>query len=161
TEEELLWALRGGGGNFGVVTAMHLRLHELETVHTGMLLFPFSEAGTVLRGCAEIASSATDELTVQLGLVLGADSVPLIMIVPTWCGPPDEGEVRIAPFLGLGKLLGGTVSTIPYCTSLTLFDSFLANGKRQIMETCWIPELDKTSMEALIHAIAAAASPGC
>src|SRR5262249_35846795 len=114
TEEDLLWALRGGGGNFGVVTAMHHRLQELETVHTGMLLFPFSEAGTVLQGCAEIISSAPAELTVQLGLVLGADSVPLIMIVPTWCGTPDEGEVRVAPFLGLGTLLAGTVDRVPY-----------------------------------------------
>ena len=48
-EEELFWALRGGGGNFGVVTAMRHRLHDLPSVRSGMLLYPFSEAKTVLR----------------------------------------------------------------------------------------------------------------
>ena len=48
-EEDLFWALRGGGGNFGVVTAMHIRLHELPNVVSGVLVYPFSEAKTVLR----------------------------------------------------------------------------------------------------------------
>src|SRR6202048_800193 len=50
-EEELFWALRGGGGNFGVVTAMRIRLHNLPNVLSGMLLYPFSEAKFVLEGC--------------------------------------------------------------------------------------------------------------
>ena len=61
-EEELLWALRGGGGNFGVVTAMHHRLHALPGVCTGMLVYPFREAGAVLRRCADVAASAPAEL---------------------------------------------------------------------------------------------------
>jgi len=52
-EEELLWALRGCGGNLGVVTAMEHRLHELPSIRSGMLLFPFAEAKAVLEGCAE------------------------------------------------------------------------------------------------------------
>src|SRR5262249_29441247 len=64
-DEELFWALRGGGGNFGVVTASRLRLHALPSVRSGLLLYPFAEATTVLEGCAEIAASAPDELTVQ------------------------------------------------------------------------------------------------
>ena len=51
-EEELFWALRGGGGNFGVVTAMKVRLHDLSCVRSGVLMYPFSEARTVLEGCA-------------------------------------------------------------------------------------------------------------
>src|SRR5262249_52741398 len=68
-EEELFWALRGGGGNFGVVTEMHHRLHDLPSVHSGMLVYPFAEAKRVLEGCAEIAASAPEDLTAQLGLV--------------------------------------------------------------------------------------------
>ena len=59
-EEELLWALRGGGGNFGVVTAMRIRLHELPNVVSGMLVFPFSEAKSVLRRYADVAPSMPD-----------------------------------------------------------------------------------------------------
>src|SRR5262249_38346546 len=67
-EAELFWALRGGGGNFGVVTAMQHRLHNLSSVRAGMLLFPFTQAKAVLEGCADIAACAADELTSQLGL---------------------------------------------------------------------------------------------
>src|SRR4029077_20478105 len=108
-EEELFWALRGGGGNFGVVTAMKIRLHDLSCVRSGVLMYPFSEARTVLEGCANIAASAPEELTVQLGLVAGADGPPVVMIVPTWCGVRTEGKSRLAPFLKLGT---GPANTI-------------------------------------------------
>ena len=107
-EQELFWALRGGGGNFGVVTSMQHRTHYLPSVHSGMLLFPFAEARAVLEGCIDIMAAAPEELTVQLGLVGGPDGVPLVMVVPTWCGPPEQGEARLAPFLGLGTLVTST-----------------------------------------------------
>ena len=72
-EQELFWALRGGGGNFGVVTSMQHRTHYLPSVHSGMLLFPFAEARAVLEGCIDIMATAPEELTVQLGLVGGPD----------------------------------------------------------------------------------------
>ena len=101
-EEELFWALRGGGGNFGVVTAMRHRLHNLPSVRSGMLIYPFFEAKAVLEGCADIGASAPEELTFQLGFVAGPDGAPVVMIVPTWCGAPEDGEGRVAPFLKLG-----------------------------------------------------------
>jgi len=62
-----------------------------------MLIYPFSEARAVLVGCADIAASAPEDLTDQFGCVFGPDSAPVVMIVPTWCGRPEEGEARIAP----------------------------------------------------------------
>src|SRR5262245_38679031 len=53
-EEELFWALRGGGGNFGVVAALRIHLHNLPNVLSGMLVYPFSEAKTVLEGCIDV-----------------------------------------------------------------------------------------------------------
>jgi FAD/FMN-containing dehydrogenase len=106
-EEKLLWALRGGGGNFDVVTAMQVRLHQLSSVHSGMLMYPFSEARAVLKGCADIAAS------MQVGLVTGADGSPVVMIVPTWCGARTEGESRLAAFLKLGTVLTNTVDDVP------------------------------------------------
>jgi FAD/FMN-containing dehydrogenase len=160
-DEELFWALRGGGGNFGVVTALQHRLHVLPSVHTGMLLFPFAEARAILKNYADIAASAPDELTAQLGFAIGPDGVPVIMIVPTWCGAPEEGEKQTAPFLRLGTLLAGGVQAVPYGASLTLFDPYLVNGQREIMETCWLRELTSDGIEALIGAIDSAVSPGC
>jgi FAD/FMN-containing dehydrogenase len=160
SEEELFWALRGGGGNFGVVTAMQHRLHDLSGIRSGMLLFPFAEAKAVFEGCAEIATSAPDALSVQLGLAFGPDGTPVVMVVPSWCGRPEEGEARLAPFSRLGTPLANTVSAMPYGGRLAIFEPFIVNGRRTFIETCWLPRFDSASIAASIQAIAAAPSPG-
>ena len=161
SEPELFWALRGGGGNFGVVTAMHLRLHDVPSVRSGILIYPFAEAKTILEQCAEIVPSLPDALTVQLGVAGGPDGTPVVLIVPTWCGAPEEGERRVAPFLRLGTLLGGTLEAMPYGQMLTAFDPYLVHGRRTFMETCWLPALDSAGNDILIEAMEAAVSPGC
>src|SRR5215467_12712605 len=107
-EPELFWALRGGGGNFGVVTMMHDRLHDVPDVRSGMLIYPFAQAKGVLERCAEIATFMPDELTVQVGVAVGPDG-PVVMIVPTWSGRSAEGEARLTPFFKLGTLLASSV----------------------------------------------------
>jgi FAD/FMN-containing dehydrogenase len=160
-EEELFWALRGGGGNFGVVTAMRHRLHDLPSVRSGMLLFPFTDAKAVLERSAEMAAAVADDLTVQVGCVVGPDGAPVVMVLPTWCGRPEEGEARLAPFLKLGTLLAGALDVMPYGASLTFFDPYIAYGQRTFMETCWLPALDSASIDVFIQAMATAVSPGC
>jgi FAD/FMN-containing dehydrogenase len=160
-EEELFWALRGGGGNFGVVTAMGHRLHNLPSVRSGMLIYPSSEAKSVLKSCAEIAASTPEDLTVQLGFVAGPDGTPVVLIVPTWCGVQGEGEARVAPLLKLGTLLAGAMDMTSYGASLTAFDPYIVNGQRTFMETCWLPALDNGSIDVFIEAMTTAVSPGC
>jgi FAD/FMN-containing dehydrogenase len=160
-EAELFWALRGGGGNFGVVTSMHYRVHAMPSVRTGLLFYPFSEARSVLERCAEIAASAPEALTIAVGCVAGADGSPVVFVWPTWCGPPREGETRLAPFLKLGTLLAGTLDAKSYGASLTAFDPFLRNGQRTFMETCRLPSLDAASIDVFIGAMEAVPSPGC
>ena len=160
SEEELFWALRGGGGNFGVVTAMQHRLHYLPGVRSGMLIYPFSEAKTVLERCTDIAAAMPEALTVQLGFVAAADGV-VVFVAPTWCGRLQAGEARVAPFLKLGTLLAGAVEAMSYGASLTAFDAHIVNGRRTFMETCWLPALDGSSIDILIAAMETAVSPGC
>jgi FAD binding domain/Berberine and berberine like len=160
SENELFWALRGGGGNLGVVTAMYYRLHDVPDVRSGMLLYPFAEAKGVLERCADIAAFMPDELTVQVGIAVGPAG-PVVMIVPTWCGPPAEGEARLTPFFKLGTLLTSSVNVTPYGRSLTVFDKYLVNGQREIMETCWLAALDGRSIDVFIRAMELAVSSGC
>jgi len=160
-EQELFWALRGGGGNFGVVTEMRHRVHDLPNVLSGMLVYPFSEAKAVLEGCTDIAASLPDELTVQIGFVASPDGTPVVLIVPTWCGSSGQGDARVAPFLKLGTLLDSTVDAVRYGTSLAAFDAFIVNGQRTFMETCWLPALDRAGIDAFIQAMETAVSPGC
>ena len=160
-EAELFWALRGGGGNFGVVTGMRHRLHELPGVRSGMLVYPFSEAKAVLERAADIAASTPEDLTVQFGFVAGPDGAPVVLVVPTWCGRPERGEAGVAPFLKLGTLLAGAVNATSYGATLSAFDAYIVNGQRTSMETCWLPVFDSGSIELCIQAMATAPSPGC
>ena len=100
SEEELFWALRGGGGNFGVVTTMQHRVHYMPGVRSGLLLFPFAEARAVIEGCVDITNSAPEELTVQLGLVGGPDGAPVVMVVPNVVRPAEarRGAPRAVPW---------------------------------------------------------------
>jgi hypothetical protein len=161
SEAELFWALRGGGGNFGVVTAMHHRLHDLSRIWSGMLLFPFAEARSVLEGGAAIAASAPDDLTVQLCIIIGPEGTPAVMIVPTWCGPPEQGEARVAPFRKLGTVLASTMAAMSCRDQLGIFAPHIVNGQRVFMETSWLPSIDSRSVDAMIHVMADAISPGC
>ncbi len=160
-EPELFWAVRGGGGNFGVVTAIRYRLHNLPSIRSGMLVYPFAEARAVLRRCADIAASSPEDLTVEFGCFGGPDGKPVVLIHPTWCGLPADSEARVAAFLKLGTLLAGNLEAMSYGTSLTFYDPYIVNGQRVFMDTCWLPALDTASIAAFIEAMASAVSPGC
>jgi hypothetical protein len=139
---------------------MRLELHRLPSVCSGMLIYLFAEARAVLKGCAEIGRSGPEELTSQVGFAGGPGGAPMIMVVPTWCGPPEEGEARLALFYQLGTVQMSTVETTPYGTSLTMFDKFLVYGQWYLIETCWLPPLDSRAVDACIAAAKSAVSPG-
>jgi FAD/FMN-containing dehydrogenase len=160
-DEELFWALRGGGGNFGVVTAMRYRLHRLPSVQTGLVIYPFVEAKAILEGCADITASSPEDLTVELGCGGGPDGKPVVIVHPTWCGLPADGEARVAPFLKLGTPLAGNLAAMSYGTSLNLYDPFIVNGQRVFMDTCWLPALDTRAIDLFVEAAETAAPGHC
>jgi FAD/FMN-containing dehydrogenase len=159
--EELFWALRGGGGNFGVVTAMRCRLRDLPSVHAGVLIYPFSEAKAVLEQSAALAASMPDEFSVQVGIAAGPDGAFAVLVAPVWSGAPEDSRRHLAPFLKLGTLLAGTVERKSYGGLLSMFDGHIVNGLRVHMETCWLDALDSDSIDAFVLAMTNAVSPGC
>ena len=158
---DLFWALRGGGGNFGVVTAMRHRVHELPSVLSGLLVYPFAEARAVLERCSSLTASAPDELTVQIGLVADPSGAIAIMLIPTWSGRPKEGEAKLEPFLKLGTLLAGRIERKSYGALLGVFDPYIVNGLRAVMETCSLPVFDRECIDTFVYAMETAVSPGC
>src|SRR5262249_44905505 len=126
-----------------------------------MLVYPFGEARTVLRHTADIAASSPEELTVQFGCIGGPDGKPVVIVLPTWCGLPADGEARVAPFLKLGTLLAGNLEAMSYGTSLTFFDPYIVNGQRVFMETSWLPALDGAGIDVFGEAMDSAASAQC
>src|SRR3984957_18223285 len=89
---DLFWGMRGGGGNFGIVTSFEFRLHQLGPVFGGGILFPIDQVREVLRFYRDFAFSAPDELSTQMGRICTLEGVPVIAVAGCWSGAPEDGE---------------------------------------------------------------------
>jgi FAD/FMN-containing dehydrogenase len=118
---ELFWALRGGGGNFGIVTAFDFEAHPTTDVFFGKLSFPASEAATVLRGWAEYFRTAPDELTSNVVFAnpfLGGPEAPVEVLVAFDSDDPELAAQAIDPVRRLGTVLDDDVALTPYADIL-------------------------------------------
>jgi FAD/FMN-containing dehydrogenase len=149
---ELFWALRGGGGNFGVVTSIRVRLHPVRQVLAGLMLFPWSEATIVLQRYAALARSVPDELAVSVGMVSGADGAPALFLAPAWCGELAAGEPMMDRLKALGSPFAAQVGPMRYADLLALFDAEAVNGRHHALQTRWLPDLSSDAIAALVAA---------
>jgi FAD/FMN-containing dehydrogenase len=120
---DLFWGLRGGGGNFGVVTSFEFRLHPLGTVLAGLFLHPLSRGREVLERYRDWAPGAPDELTVGILITTWFDGAPVIAIALCWSGAVAAGERAIAPLRRLGTPILDTVRPMAYGELQTMFDA--------------------------------------
>jgi FAD/FMN-containing dehydrogenase len=158
-DADLWWALRGGGGNFGVVTRLEYRLHELPTILTGMLMFPVAGARAVLAGYAEIVADAPDDLTVMTGFLPGPDG-PVVFVCPFWCGADSSaGEKAVARLRSLGRPFVDQVGSMPYAAALGMFDRNIVEDNHYLLRSRWFPTLDETATDALVAGAATVTSP--
>jgi FAD/FMN-containing dehydrogenase len=120
---ELLWALRGGGGNFGVVLSFELALHPVGDVVGGVILQPLEQAPAVLRGWRDVMAGAPDALGSVLSFVTLPPSPELpahlhgrrvLAIGVCFAGPPPEAQRALAPLRGLGTPLLERIAVMPY-----------------------------------------------
>ena len=112
---DLLWGLRGGGGNFGVVTAFTYQLHTVgPQVFGGTLNYPFADARQVLRGLADFSASAPDELYVGVDMYADDHGERLVELDVCYIGPLKDAERAIAPLRRLGKPHQDELAALPY-----------------------------------------------
>ena len=164
---DLFWALRGGGGNFGIATTFHYQLHPVSTIVGGMLVYPATQE--VLRSYVEAASGAPDELS-TLTSVLQAPPLPFIpedaygtpvfMVIACFAGDRDATEQAYTPFRSLGGLspLADTVGPMPYPA---LFDLSKMGATRQpqAIRAGFMHDIDEKMVDAILDAISRASSP--
>lgn len=148
--EDLFWALRGGGGNFGVVTSMRIRLHPLDQIVSGVVLYPWSEAADVLRRYAEFSRSVPDELSVLCGVLPGADGEPVVFLAPAWCGEPERGAQALDALQRLGNPLLAQIGPTTYQAMLGMFDIHVVNGRHYAARTRWLEALTPDAIDVLI-----------
>ena len=158
-DPDLLWALRGGGGSFGVVTSARYRLHSLTWVTAGLLLFGLEQAEVVLRGYRELIAEAPDELTVMSGFMSGPDGKPLLFLFPTCSGEQTQGEREIARLEQLGTPVMSQVTRMAYEGALGMFDAQVVNGRHHTIRTRSLAELTDDTIATLIEAARTVTSP--
>lgn len=134
-EQDLFWAIRGGGGNFGVVTSFEFRLHEVGDIYGGPIFFA-PDAGT-LRQYRDFILQAPEDLGAIFGLTLAAPlpfllpewhGKPVMVVITCWTGAMEEGEKMIALVKSWGRVIGEYVARMPHPVINTLFDELLPPG---------------------------------
>ncbi|MFL5969212.1 MAG: FAD-binding oxidoreductase [Gaiellaceae bacterium] len=127
---DLFWALRGGGGNFGVVTAFTYRLHRVTTIVGGLIAHPIEAAPDLLRFYRDAVADSPDDLTAFAGLVHAPDGsgAKLAALVVFHVGDADTAERELAPFKEWGSPLVVDVGPMPYPAMNTLLDAGFPDG---------------------------------
>ena len=162
---ELLWALRGGGGNFGVVTSFEFRAHEVgPTVFAGLVFYPGDRAADVLRGFGTAAGSAPDDLSLAINLTTApplpflpeeVHGKPIVAVLGMWSGQPEAGDAATRPFRELAPVVADLFGPMPYNAMQTLLDPLFPRGLRNYFRSAFFSELDGTTVDALVSAHAA------
>ena len=147
---DLFWALRGGGGNFGVVTSIRVQLHPIRQVLAGMMLFPWSQAESVLGGYAESIAGAPDELSVLAGVLPAPDGSPVVLLAPMWSGETSRGEQWIARLRQLGTPLVDQVGPMNYRDWLGMFGAAAPAGRHYAAQTRSLGQLTPEVISKLI-----------
>jgi FAD/FMN-containing dehydrogenase len=157
---DLFWAIRGGGGNFGIVTAFEFRLHAVgPTVLGGMVLYPADQARDVLRFYREFSAGCPDNLTVYAGLLTLPDGTRVVAMIPTWFGEREAGELALAPLRSFGTPIADMVGPLLYTQLQTMFDAAAPHGLPRYWKSGYFAELPDDLIEQIVAHVAARTSP--
>ncbi len=158
---DLFWGVRGGGGNFGVVTSFEYRLHPVGPVLGGLLVHPLERAREALRFYREFTATAPDELTVFAALLTNPDGSQVVAFVVCYNGPLERGEEVIRPLREFGPPVADLVQAIPYTAMQAIFDDGFPNGLQNYWKSCFLREIGDEAIDTLIAHFTAAPTPLC
>ena len=169
SEPELFWGLRGGGGNFGIATALEYRLHPVgPLVLGGPIFWNLADAPEVLRYVRDIAPTAPDELGITLAASLAPPAPflpteqygrPVVALVLVWAGNPSEGEKAIAPFRAIGAPIAELVRPVPYVALQAMLDGGAPHGRHYYWKSHRLPDLSDEVIDVIVSRIENISSP--
>jgi FAD/FMN-containing dehydrogenase len=166
---ELLWGLRGGGGNFGIVTSFEYRLHPVgPQVIAGGVLHPFKDAPDVFRFFADFVATAPDELSVTASTFRAPPGMPIApamvgelvtMLAVCWAGDLDAGERALRPLREFGRPLADLVGPMPYTTLQTSSDAAYPHGQRNYWKSHYVDAITDDVVATVVDHAPRMASP--
>ena len=148
---DLFWALRGGGGNFGVVTSFEFQAHSVRTVLGGLLLHPRDAAVDLIRHFRDYIGAAPDELTAYVALLHGPDGTPLAAVIPCYCGDIAEGERLLKPLRTFGKPLLDTIQPISFPAMQSLLGPSFPDGNHNYWKSTLQRNLSDDAIALLVE----------
>jgi FAD/FMN-containing dehydrogenase len=156
---DLFWALRGGGGNFGVVTCFTFRAQPVSTVLGGLLVHPRDRAGDMLRFYRDFMASAPEELTAYAAILTTPDGMPAVGMILCWCGDIAEGERVLAPLRAYGQPLADVVQAMPFPAMQQLLDGAFPDGTHNHWKASFVPRLSDAVIDLLVEHAGSMQSP--
>ena len=159
---DLFWAMRGGGGNFGVATSFEYRLHPVgPNVMGGVIAYPFDRARDVLRLYRDLTASAPDELVLFAGLIHAGDGsgTKLAAMVACHCGPLDVAEKAVQPVRQLSAPVVDAIGPISYCQLNTILDPAFPKGALNHWKSNFLAQLSDDAIDGIIDCFARCPTP--
>ncbi|HEU5433744.1 MAG TPA: FAD-binding oxidoreductase, partial [Thermomicrobiales bacterium] len=156
---DLFWGLRGGGGNFGVVTAFTYRLHPVGPVLGGMLVHPAARAEAVLRHYRDVTREAPDGLTTFAALMASPDGMPIVALLPSWNGPLAEGEAAMQPLRDFGPPVADQVGPLSYPQLQSMLDEGFPSGLQVYWRSDFLPGLSDEAIATIVAHFGRITSP--
>ncbi|MEM7130011.1 MAG: FAD-binding oxidoreductase [Chloroflexota bacterium] len=157
--EDLLWALRGAGHNFGVVTSFEYQLHPVTTMLGGITLYPHDQAAEALKFYRDFSKDLPDEVTTGAGLVIMPDGTPATELAFCYAGDLEEGERILAPLRHFGSPIEDTVRPISYVDMQSMFDEVVPPGRMTYWKTGMTDHVSDEMIDLLIHYMGISPSP--
>jgi FAD/FMN-containing dehydrogenase len=159
--EDLLWGLRGGGGNFGVVTRFRFRLHPVgPTVLAGAVLYPLDKGVEILRRYREWVADVPDDLTTVVALRSAPQAPfvppefhgePVVAVAVCWSGPLDEGEKVVSLLRSFPGQIADAITYKPYLEHQHAFDASAPHGRHHYKKNANLPALSDQAIDTLIE----------
>src|SRR5262249_52473505 len=146
---DLFWGVRGGSGNFGIVTNLKYRLYERGPVLGGGVFYPASQALEVLRFFRDFSETIPDELVIQGGSFSLPDATPVFAIAACYCGDPTEGERVLQPLRRFTKPLADSLNVMSYVQLQSMFDPFFPPGRLTYVKSNFIRHLNDGAVQAI------------
>jgi FAD/FMN-containing dehydrogenase len=157
---DLFWGVRGGGGNFGVVTSFEYRLHPVgPTITGGLAGHPYSSVKDTLQFYREITTSLPDELTVYAGLIHAPDGSKLAAIAVCHCGSLNDGEVATRRIKAFGSPAMDTIGRMNYCQQTSMLDAAYPKGALNYWKSSFLADLSDEAIRAMVDGFAKCPSP--
>jgi len=158
---DLFWGVRGGGGNFGVVTSFEYQLHPVGPVLAGIVAYPYQKAKEVLKLFREFTRVAPDELASGVVLVSLPDGTPVIGIVLCYSGPLAEGERITKSLKAFGAPLVDQIGPIPYTAAQQLIYAFYPFGLQNYWKSSFLEKISDEAIDTMVAYCAQRPSPMC